>query len=227
MAGALMIIALCGNLTPGKTEVQNILARRFKFEPIDDGWPLRDFAVRHLGASIDDVTTQAGKATLVTLPGRRTMLWREFLGEFGNAIEALLGSHAIPEMAIRRTEPGKDYSFGSVRRDQGLPYKRAGGIVIGIEAPWAKPSPHEFDRFDMSLVEMPALRRALSDVEIRLYRNGNDIVPTVPWPFPLPYRHVRPLIGIGAPMLNPIEAHGIARYEAAMAALNGICAAAE
>jgi len=149
-----MIIALCGHPTAGKTAVQNILHRRFGFEPMDDGWPMRDFAIRHLGATVQDVTTQQGKATRITLPGGRTMLWREFLGEFGNAIEALLGPHAIPEMAIRRTEPGRDYSFGSVRRDQGLPYKRAGGVVVGIEAPWAKPSPHEFDRFDAKLVDV-------------------------------------------------------------------------
>ncbi|MDB5358826.1 MAG: putative phage class 3 lipase [Rhodospirillales bacterium] len=99
--------------------------------------------------------------------------------------------------------------------------------VSGLLLRWWRPSAIEVVGFGCPRVGMPALVRALADVEIRLYRNGNDVVPLLPWPFPLPYRHVRPLIPIGAPMLNPVEAHGIARYISAMTTDSQERAAAE
>lgn len=97
--------------------------------------------------------------------------------------------------------------------------------LAGLLLRWWRPSAIEAVGFGCPRVAMPALRDALADVEIRLYRNGNDIVPTMPWPFPFPYRHVRPLIGIGEPMLNPIEAHGIARYVEALGSRRALAAA--
>jgi hypothetical protein len=168
-----LIVGLCGNPTAGKSTVQEILQRRLGVVPVDDGWPLRDFAIRHLGATIEDVTTQPGKARTVTLPGGRTMTWRKFLGEFGNRIEDLLGPDAIPEITINQLQPGGCYSLGSVRRDQGRVVKHRGGVVIGIAASWAPPSEHEFDRFDHELVDawitsetrdLAALERQVIDV---------------------------------------------------------------
>lgn len=70
--------------------------------------------------------------------------------------------------------------------------------------------------FGSPRVGMAGLCRALDPVHVRLYRNGHDIVPTLPWPFPLPYRHVTPLIPVGDSSLGPINDHGIARYIAAL-----------
>lgn len=147
-------IALCGKPKAGKSEVQNTLQLRYGAVSVDDGEPLRDFAMRHLGATYKDVYTQEGKATMVTLPGGKSMLWREFLGEFGNRIEDLLGPHAIPEMAIMKCKvPGQIYSFGSVRRDQGIVYRKYGGIVVMIDNKYIPESKFEFDSFDKSLVQ--------------------------------------------------------------------------
>lgn len=165
-----MIIALCGHPGSGKSTIQGILHKVFGVEPIDDGWAMRDFAIRHLGASIDDVNTQEGKAKTITLPGGQTLTWRTFLGEFGNHIEALLGPDSIPEMAIMRASPGKHHSLGSVRREQGAVIRRHGGIVVGVRSAWAQPSPHEFDRFNESLVNIwiESQTRDLADLERRL-----------------------------------------------------------
>jgi hypothetical protein len=99
--------------------------------------------------------------------------------------------------------------------------------LAGLLLKWWKPASIEVVGFGCPRVGMAALRRELSDVSITLYRNGNDIVPCLPWPFPLPYRHVRALTPIGTPCRNPIEAHGIAHYVAALAGIETQRAAAE
>ena len=60
------------------------------------------------------------------------------------------------------------------------------------------------------------LRRALRDLPLRLYRNGDDPVPDVPW-VPALYLHPRKLIAIGQPALDPIADHHIAAYRRALA----------
>lgn len=152
------LIALCGAPGSGKSEVQAILHRRFDFLPIDDGMPLRDFAMRFCGARLLDVNTQAGKAAEFAFPGGARMTMREFLGKFGNAIEAILGPDAIPEMAIRQTSWASNakhtrFSFGSVRRQQGRVYKAAGGFVVEIVRDGYEPQ-HDFDKYDRSYVDM-------------------------------------------------------------------------
>lgn len=75
--------------------------------------------------------------------------------------------------------------------------------VFGFEPPRVSP--------DMSA------RVVLSHVDVRLYRNGLDIVPTLP----LDWRHAAALIRIGKPALpipNTID-HELARVIAALAAL--------
>jgi hypothetical protein len=147
-------IALCGWPKTGKSEIQKVLEQRYGAISVDDGEPMRKFAIEHLGATVDDVYTQAGKARTVTLPGGKTMTWREFLGEFGNRIEDLLGANAIPEIAVRKhTVPGQIYAFGSVRREQGIVYKAAGGIVVEVANKFLPASPHEFDRYAKELID--------------------------------------------------------------------------
>jgi len=55
------------------------------------------------------------------------------------------------------------------------------------------------------------VRRLLPDTPLRLYRNGDDPVPDVPW-LPGLYVHPRRLIEIGAPALDPIYDHHISAY---------------
>lgn len=157
MMSSSVLIALCGAPLCGKSEVQRVLHQRYNVQPIDDGWPLRDFAIRHCGARILDVVTQAGKATEFVFPGGKRMVMREFLGEFGNAIEALLGPDAIPAMALnavareRGTFPG--FSFGSVRRTQGCYLKKHGVKVVEVIRPGVKVV-NAFDKYDRKCVDI-------------------------------------------------------------------------
>jgi hypothetical protein len=146
-------IALCGNPRAGKSLVQTILRELYNTQPVDDGMPMREFAVNNLGLTWNQVLTQEGKTEYVEVLGRRWQV-REILGELGNRFENMFGKHIMPFMAIKRVEDHQGtFSFGSVRRDQGLYYKQHGGIVIGIENPMAGPSPYEFDQFDRSTVD--------------------------------------------------------------------------
>jgi hypothetical protein len=157
-------IALCGNPTCGKSEVQKILRVDFDVRPIDDGFCLRDYAVRHMGAGYDDVETQEGKAGKAFINGEpvldvRTgeqLTWRQVLGRIGNQLEALFGTHHIPQVAMLRSESmgHGPFSFGSVRKDQAWAYKKKGGLIVGIKAPWAQPSGNDFDRFDEAAVDI-------------------------------------------------------------------------
>jgi hypothetical protein len=143
-------VALCGNPTSGKSTVQHLLHNIFGYEPIDDGFPLREFAVNNLGLSWDDVKTQEGKLRRTEILGRD---WqnREILGVLGNKLEEMFGAHIMPFMSMARTKPGVNYSFGSVRRDQGKFVQARGGIVIEIRNPLAGPSKFEFDSYDASI----------------------------------------------------------------------------
>lgn len=155
-------IALCGNPGSGKSLVQGILRADYDVAPIDDGWNLRDYAIRHMGASSADVTTQEGKASLAYMSGEpvrdvRTgehMTWRQVLGRIGNQFEALFGQDHQAFCALLRTERHATgtFSFGSVRRKQGWLYRKRGGVVVGIRAPWAEREINEFDAFDTDAV---------------------------------------------------------------------------
>lgn len=54
------------------------------------------------------------------------------------------------------------------------------------------------------------MRRLLSKTTIRQYVDADDPVPQVP----RPYLHMRQPIVVGRPLLNPLDAHAIARYGA-------------
>ncbi len=138
------LIALCGLPGAGKSEVQRILHASFGVVPVDDGFPMRDFAMRHLGAMHDDVFTPAGKERLMRFdPERRN---RQFLGDFGVWLETYFGDNVIPEMALRRMEPGKSYSIG-VRRMQGRYLKSHGALVADVQRPGLE-QVHSFDSYD-------------------------------------------------------------------------------
>ena len=145
-------VALCGNPKSGKSLAQKILEDNFGYKPVDDGWPMRDFAMRHLGLTLEDVMTQEGKSRISNIDGTN---WehRKILGELGNKLEAMFGPHAMPYMAIAGCTPGELYSFGSVRRDQGAFYQKRGGIVLEIHNPLAPASRYEFDQYDSSIVD--------------------------------------------------------------------------
>ena len=145
------LIAICGYPGSGKTEVQNILAE-IDVLPVDDGAPVRDFAMRHLGLTRDQTHTQEGKAENSDIAG---VYWnnRTILGELANRLEEMFGPHIMPYMATRTLFECNSYSFGSVRRDQGWFYKSQGGIVIGVRRPGVGPSGNEFDEFDFESVD--------------------------------------------------------------------------
>ena len=62
------------------------------------------------------------------------------------------------------------------------------------------------------------LRRLLSPIAVRSYRNGDDPVPDVPW-LPGVYLHPRRQIEIGTPAADPLADHHIGAYERALGAL--------
>lgn len=147
------IIALCGHPKSGKSLAAQFLADEFGYTLVDDGGFLREIAMAHFGLSLEDVTTQEGKAKEIVVNGV-TMTVRELLGKLGNAFEDQFGANVIPEIALKRAQAGGPgpYVFGSVRREQGAYYKAQGGVVWHIDAP-VPPSPHEFDTFNLDNVD--------------------------------------------------------------------------
>lgn len=146
------LVGLCGNPKSGKSEVQKILNKRFGVIPIDDGEVLRQFCIDYLGLSYDDVYSQEGKARYTEILHRN---WqnRELLGELGNRLEEMFGNFIMPFIATRPLNDKYSYSFGSVRKNQGLFYKERGGLIIGVRNPLALPSGHQFDLFDEDIVD--------------------------------------------------------------------------
>lgn len=163
------LIGICGHPSAGKSEVQQILYAPHGYEPADDGWPLRDFAIRHFGMTLDDVSTQEGKARWTSVTGAR-MQNRDVLGRIGNALESAFGDQILPWLACQSLDPRRRYSFGSVRRDQGKVYKSLGGAVIGVRRPGVGPSEFEFDRFNEDLVDVWVENDGdLTDLKIRVF----------------------------------------------------------
>lgn len=158
-----MLIAICGHPRSGKTEVQRLLQKLYGVEPIDDGWPLRDYAMRHMGASHFDVCTEPGKRSLAYMSGEpvvdaRTgehLTWRRVLGLIGMQFEELFGGNHLPRCALLRvkSKPGAVYSFASVRRDQPLFYKQHGALVVEVSRPDVGPTGNDFDVWNGSVTD--------------------------------------------------------------------------
>jgi hypothetical protein len=149
-------IALCGNPKSGKSTVQKILHDRYGVLPVDDGLCLRDFAMRHLGLTLLDVSTQEGKTRHTNILGKS---WenRKILGEFGAALENLFGEHIMPWVATRGLNGNGVYSFGSVRKTQGHFFKEQFGreaVIVEVMRKGVGPTGNAFDAYDRSMVDM-------------------------------------------------------------------------
>lgn len=179
-------IALCGNPKSGKSLAQEILQKNYDVTPVDDGFILRDTAMRYFGAKESDVCTQEGKASLAYWPDGTPMLnerdvldpndkehmtWRRVLGLLGEQLESLIGPYVMPMTACATLQGPGPFSFGSVRRSQGAYFKARGGLVLGIRNPLAPPTGNLFDEFDESLVDLwidnDALARGLDPFDAR------------------------------------------------------------
>lgn len=154
-------IALCGKPGSGKSEVQKILEDQYGVVPIDDGYPARQYAMDWLGLTANQVYTAEGKRERVRILNREWEV-REILGEVAKGYERLFGDWIMPFMALeklKKQRPGGHYeeatsfSFGSVRRDQGMFYQRRGGVVLGVRRPGNSEPGYEFDQFDTRIVQ--------------------------------------------------------------------------
>jgi hypothetical protein len=101
----------------------------------------------------DDAYTQDGKNRWTEINGARIQN-RDVLGRIGNALEQQFGENILAWLATKNLDLSKRYSFGSVRRQQGIVYRAKGGIILGVRRPGVGPSRYEFDRFDESLVDL-------------------------------------------------------------------------
>lgn len=174
-------IGLCGNPKSGKSLAQEILCKDLNYLPIDDGHVLREFAVKYLGLSWDDVQTQEGKKRVTAILGKE---WehRILLGELGNHLEAMFGDHIMPFIATRNLYPTARYSFGSVRKNQGHFFRQNDGIIIEIMNPLAPPSGNAFDEYDRTAVNCTVINDGLlkfDDPEIAKERFREDLLAAV------------------------------------------------
>lgn len=171
------MIALCGAPHAGKTAVQKYLREKYDVAEIDDGWPMRDFAMRHLGLSSADVYSADGKAKTVTFPGGQSGTVRWALGEIGVKLTELLGPDAIPEMAFNQAmrtgySVGTNFSFGSVRQNQANFFKKKGAKIVEVVRPGFDVV-NTFDRYntdavDITLFNSGSLERLHNLVDQRL-----------------------------------------------------------
>lgn len=146
-------IALCGYPNSGKSTVQQILSEQYGVQPVDDGAFLRQAAMDWFKLTHSDTHTQEGKAKYTDICGKA---WqnRDVLGTLGNILESTFGDQVVPLITLNGLEvrEGTIYSFGSVRKNQGLTYKAAGGIIVEIVRPGFE-ARYDFDEYDRSLVD--------------------------------------------------------------------------
>jgi hypothetical protein len=154
-------IALCGWPKAGKTTIQRLLQKRWGYLPQDDGRVLREAAKILYGLTDWHVSTQEGKASKIVVCGRETTV-RFALGNLGDLLEAQWGTQFIPEATLRDclapwggdVSKAPRMSFGSVRKDQGITYRRHGGIVVAVRRPGIPEPENAFDRFDPAYVDV-------------------------------------------------------------------------
>lgn len=147
-------VALCGAPGAGKDTVADMLRARYGAQQVIDGYCLRTAAMALYDLTEEQVWTQTGKASRVTVCGQEFTV-RQLLGDLGKMLEKKHGAQFIPEQAVNGlltkplTEPF--YVFSSVRMNQGLTYIKNNGIVVEITRPGCEPQ-HDFDYYDKSLV---------------------------------------------------------------------------
>lgn len=148
-------IALCGAPEAGKSEAQRLLQMHYGFEAVDDSEILREAAKILYNLEDWHVTTQEGKATLITV-GNESISVRKILGELGLYLEQK-DPHHIPKQALIRAtteNPNGKFSFGSVRRDQAQVFKATGkGLIVEVHRPGFVPV-NEFDKYEKDLVDV-------------------------------------------------------------------------
>lgn len=150
------LIALCGWPKTGKSTIQKMLQEEYNYSPQDDGRMLRDAAMTLYNLTEWHVSTQEGKASKVSILGEEHTV-RYLLGNLGDILEERWGNQFIPEAAIKKflsTNPTGLASFGSVRKNQGISFKKHGGLVIGIRRDGIESPINQFDHFDESLVDV-------------------------------------------------------------------------
>lgn len=146
------LIALCGRPGSGKSEAASLISKRYGHMVADDGGPLRDIAMRYLGATSRQVFTQAGKLETISIAGNDWQV-RKALGDLGKAFEATFGEHIMPAMCAADQKPDHSYVMASVRRTQGHFWAAQGAVVLEVRAPGVPESPYDFDQFDPTAVQ--------------------------------------------------------------------------
>ncbi len=124
-------------------------------------------------------------------------------------------------LELYRASPLSDHDFaGAIICGHSL----GGALAILLGAfltAWGMP-PAQIVTFGAPRCGSWRVRRVLAKTPLRLYRNGDDPVPEVPW-LPGLYLHPRALIPIGAPAFDPLADHPIAAYQRALAGGKETC----
>ncbi|MCA2979552.1 MAG: hypothetical protein INH37_14850 [Myxococcaceae bacterium] len=141
------MIGFCGAPGSGKSEACRVLGEQRGALEVDSAYPMRCFAIMHLGASQVDVWTQEGKRRPSTIPG---LSWRQVLGEMGAALETI-DPDILVRMALQRCTGAEIYANSSIRRGNGKLWREAGGLVVEIVRP-GHTIVNEFDRYDPAFI---------------------------------------------------------------------------
>jgi hypothetical protein len=154
------LVALCGYPKAGKTTLAEFLVERYGAALVDDGAVLREAAMALYGVARAEVYTQEGKARSLEVCGK-SFTHRQLCGDLGNLLEGFYGEQFMPEQTLRRLQRDTRrgfvaqvpfFVFPSVRKTQGITYRKEGGIVIGVRRPGTS-AENDFDRYDESLVD--------------------------------------------------------------------------
>lgn len=175
MSASVKIIGICGYPKHGKSTAQGFL-ERFGVRAIDDSLPLRLLTMERYGLSLEDVTTQEGKAKLVARRDYGDIVQvRQAIGDLGKEYEYEHGPNYWIERAIEAIDGDSPVSFGSVRMSQGHAIRAAGGMVIEIFDPRRPTSPHDFDQYDRDAVDARILNNwNLDALETRIVTAAGD-----------------------------------------------------
>jgi hypothetical protein len=148
-------IALCGYPTAGKSEVQKIISKLYGFDAVDDSASLRDAGKLLYNLTDWHVTTQEGKATVISV-GHHRMTVRKALGELGKFLEASDPFH-LPRLAIAKAEiskPNGRFVFASVRRNQPLFFRDTGKALIIEVTRKGTVARNDFDEYDRTCLDL-------------------------------------------------------------------------